>query len=94
MPAIEQANKKEINEEKVSSNELINKDIEKDNELQDNIKVSVSDNKIMKINAKKKYYISYLNHINHPLFSPIEFDPENPHLDPLIYQGTISSWLQ
>jgi len=86
VPAIEQANKKEINEEKVSSNELINKDIVIDNQLQDKVEVSVSDNKIMKINAKKKYYISYLNHINHPLFSPIEFDPENPHLDPLVYQ--------
>ncbi|MBL6621343.1 MAG: ankyrin repeat domain-containing protein [Rickettsiales bacterium] len=86
LPAIEQVNKEVINKEKVSSNELINEDIEKNNEVQDEVMVSASDKKIMKINAKKKYYISYLNHINHPLFSPIEFDPENPHLDPLVYQ--------
>lgn len=85
---VEKAKKKIINKEQANSNKTINnkKDINQKNEVQDNVVASGSDNKIMKINAKKKYYTSYLNHINHPLFSPLEFDPENPHLDPLIYQ--------
>jgi hypothetical protein len=42
--------------------------------------------KIAAIKPSRKQPLSYAGHINHPLFSPTEFDPENPHLDPLVYR--------
>ncbi len=86
-----------INNKKLVGNKEEN--LQKENKIDNITKLSQEENQeqilsskaqqILAIESKKKFSLPYLSHTNHPLFSPAEYNPENPHLNPLIYQEEI-----